>query len=84
MGLMREFSPASGPRFSTPSLRGKDVVLTRPEIESMIAEGKTIVIVNNRVLRVDSWLKFHPGGDMAILHMVGRDATDEVTAYVGG
>lgn len=46
----------------------------------MIAEGKTIVIVNNRVLRVDSWLKFHPGGDMAILHMVGRDATDEVTA----
>ena len=50
----------------------------------MIADGKTIVIVNNRVLRVDSWLKFHPGGDMAILHMVGRDATDEVTAYVGG
>jgi len=33
-------------------------------------------------LKVDAWLKFHPGGDKAIKHMVGRDATDEVNAYV--
>lgn len=48
----------------------------------MIADGKTIFIVDGKVLRVDAWLKYHPGGDKAIMHMVGRDATDEVNAYV--
>jgi sphingolipid 8-(E)-desaturase len=53
---------------------------TRREVEGLIAEGKTIVIVDDLVLKVDAWRPFHPGGDKAILHMVGRDATDEVTA----
>lgn len=44
----------------------------------MIAEGRHIVIVENKVLKVDAWLPYHPGGDKAIKHMVGRDATDEV------
>lgn len=48
----------------------------------MIADGKAIIVVDGYVLRVDSWLKYHPGGDKAIMHMVGRDATDEVNAYV--
>lgn len=60
----------------------KDTIWTRCEIEGMIAEGKTIVIVDGNVLRVDAWLRFHPGGEKAIMHMVGRDATDEVNAYV--
>ena len=62
-----------------PSLQ-KEAVLARNEIESMIADGKTIIILNNKVLKVDAWLKYHPGGDIAIKHMVGRDATDEVNA----
>lgn len=45
----------------------------------MIAEGRTLIIVNQHVLKVDGWLKYHPGGDKAIAHTVGRDATDEVT-----
>ena len=48
--------------------------------EALIAEGKAILIVDGRVLKVDAWLKYHPGGDKAIMHMIGRDATDEVTA----
>lgn len=48
----------------------------------MISENKLIIIVDNKVLRLDDWVKFHPGGDMAIKHMVGKDATDEVNAYV--
>lgn len=48
----------------------------------MIAEGQHIIIVDQKVLRVDPWIKYHPGGSKAIKHMVGRDATDEVTAYV--
>lgn len=57
-------------------------VLSRREIEAQIADGRHVVIVNQHVLKVDAWLKYHPGGDIAIKHMVGRDATDEVTAYV--
>ena len=60
----------------------KSKVLSRREIEAQIANGRSIVIVDNKVLKVDAWLPYHPGGDKAILHMVGRDATDEVTRYV--
>ncbi|PGH30846.1 delta8-fatty-acid desaturase [[Emmonsia] crescens] len=58
----------------------KDNVLSRREIEGMIADGRCIVVVDGRVLKLDAWLKFHPGGTLAIQHMVGRDATDEVNA----
>lgn len=54
-------------------------VLSRRQIEGMIAEGKKVFILDQYVLRADPWLPYHPGGDKAILHMVGRDATDEVT-----
>lgn len=60
----------------------KNRILNRRQIESLIAAGHSIVIVDDKVLKVDSWLPFHPGGDKAIQHMVGRDATDEVHRYV--
>lgn len=60
----------------------KDTVLSRRYIEGLIAEGRHVFIFDNRVLKADAWLKFHPGGDKAIKHMVGRDATDEINAYV--
>lgn len=53
-------------------------VFTRREVEDLIANGRSIVIVDNKVLKVDAWLPYHPGGDIAIRHMIGRDATDEV------
>ena len=49
-------------------------------MRSLIASGQSIIIVDGDVLRVDAWLPYHPGGDKAIMHMVGRDATDEVNA----
>lgn len=58
-------------------------LFTRRQVEGMIAEGKAIVIVDDMVLRLDSWLHLHPGGERAILHMVGKDATDEVNALHG-
>ncbi|OJD15767.1 hypothetical protein AJ78_04024 [Emergomyces pasteurianus Ep9510] len=61
-------------------VRTKDNVLSRREIEGMIADGRCIVVVDGQVLKLDAWLGFHPGGDLAIRHMVGRDATDEVNA----
>lgn len=56
--------------------------MTRSEIGALIAGGSKIVIFNQFVLKVDPWLPYHPGGDTAILHMVGKDATDEIQAYV--
>ena len=55
-------------------------LLSRRQIEGRIADGQSIVIIDQKVLKVDGWLKYHPGGDKAIMHMVGRDATDEVNA----
>ena len=57
------------------------MVLTRREIEHRIAEGQKLFIFEGHVVRADAWLNYHPGGDKIILHMVGKDATDEVTAY---
>lgn len=53
-------------------------VFTRREIEGLIAAGQTIVINQKSVLRLDCWKDRHPGGDLAIQHMVGRDAAAEI------
>ncbi|BAE64984.1 unnamed protein product [Aspergillus oryzae RIB40] len=63
----------------TPPSR-KDTILSRRWIEGQIAEGKQVIVYDDRVLRVDAWIKFHPGGDKSIKHMVGKDATDEINA----
>ncbi|KAM0592737.1 hypothetical protein ACHAP0_006714 [Verticillium nonalfalfae] len=57
---------------------GRDDVILPRAVEALIAEGQTIVVFEEYVLRLDSWLERHPGGRLAILHMVGRDATDEI------
>lgn len=59
---------------------GRDDVLSARQVEGLIAEGGTIIIFEDYVLRLDSWLQRHPGGRLAILHMVGKDATDEIMA----
>ena len=61
---------------------GRDQILTAHAVEGMIADGHTIVIYEDMVLKLDGWMDKHPGGRLAILHMVGRDATDEIKAYV--
>ncbi|KAF2742706.1 fatty acid/sphingolipid desaturase [Sporormia fimetaria CBS 119925] len=56
-------------------------VFSRREVEDLISQGRSIVILDNHVLKVDAWLPYHPGGDKAIRHMIGRDATDEVHRF---
>ncbi|KOS41438.1 hypothetical protein ACN38_g7687 [Penicillium nordicum] len=58
----------------------KDTLLTRRYIEGLIAEGKHVIIFEDRVLSVDPFIRYHPGGEKPIKHMVGRDATDEINA----
>ncbi|KAL8996517.1 MAG: hypothetical protein Q9169_003984 [Polycauliona sp. 2 TL-2023] len=56
-------------------------VLTRADVGALIAAGDTIVINEGMVLRLNAWLDHHPGGRLVIQHMVGRDATDEISIY---
>lgn len=62
--------------------RAKDAIMSSHQVEGLIADGNCIFIIDNKVIKADTWLKYHPGGQKAIQHMVGRDATDEVTACV--
>lgn len=55
---------------------------TREEIESRIAAGDTIVVLGSQVLRLNAWKEKHPGGRLVIEHMVGRDATAEISMYI--
>ena len=58
----------------------KTRIWSRREIEGLIAEGRKVIILDDQVIKADAWLPYHPGGDKAILHMVGRDGTAEIRA----
>jgi len=46
---------------------------TRKQIaQRIIDHGDLLVIYFNKIYRLNSWIKHHPGGEMVILHMVGR------------
>ena len=64
----------------TPAASPKNRVWSRREIEGLIAEGRKIIVLDGQVVKADAWLPYHPGGDKSILHMVGRDGTDEIKA----
>jgi delta8-fatty-acid desaturase len=59
----------------------KDKILSRDEVEALIADGDLIVIHHDKALRLNNWIQRHPGGDKAVLHMVGRDASEEMDVY---
>lgn len=58
----------------------KETLYSRRQIEGLIADGQKIIILDEKVIKVDAWIDYHPGGDKTILHMVGRDATNEVNS----
>ncbi|KIJ21813.1 hypothetical protein PAXINDRAFT_173862 [Paxillus involutus ATCC 200175] len=54
----------------------------RGDVATRILAGESLVVYNGLLLRIpQAWLNAHPGGSLAILHFVGRDATDEIDAY---
>lgn len=55
--------------------------ISRKVLAKRIADGETLVLHRRRIYKLDRWLTNHPGGELAILHFVGRDATDEIEAY---
>lgn len=57
--------------------------ISRTEVERRVDEGELLVVHHGYVLKVDSWIDVHPGGDKAVFQMVGRDASDEMDVYHG-
>ncbi|KAI9347782.1 fatty acid desaturase-domain-containing protein [Zopfochytrium polystomum] len=56
--------------------------MTKAEIARRISEhGETLIIFNAKVYNLTKWKAFHPGGEIAIAHMNGRDSTDAILAY---
>lgn len=56
--------------------------LATEKIKTLIAQGHAVVVHEGYALDLSEWINLHPGGRLSILHMVGRDATDEITMYV--
>ena len=54
---------------------------SRDAVANRILAGESLIIYQGHLLSIPStWLDAHPGGDLALLHFVGRDATDEIQA----
>ena len=55
---------------------------SRQQIAERILKGEHLVIYRGQLIRISpNWLEEHPGGSIAILHFVGRDASDEIEAF---
>ncbi|TYJ56635.1 hypothetical protein B9479_002727 [Cryptococcus floricola] len=59
-------------------------LLSRSQIAERICQGQQLIICHDRVLNTSPWAPYHPGGALALLHFVGRDATNEIEAYHSG
>ena len=57
-------------------------LLSPDAVELLVNQGQPIVIHEGYALHLGKWINRHPGGRLAILHMVGRDATDEINMCV--
>ncbi|ODO10864.1 hypothetical protein I350_01463 [Cryptococcus amylolentus CBS 6273] len=65
------------------ALREKPL-LSRSQIAERICQGQQLIICHDRVLNTSPWAPYHPGGALALLHFIGRDATNEIEAYHSG
>ena len=84
-GLFKPKEPRSTPNSlktarlnSTWRNMDRDTLVSARDVERLVADGHLVVIYEDMLLRLDNWIDKHPGGRLAIHHMVGRDATDEI------
>ncbi|KAJ3319673.1 hypothetical protein HDV06_006166 [Boothiomyces sp. JEL0866] len=50
--------------------------MSKATIQERVDKGETLIIIHNKVYNMTKWLPYHPGGELALQHMAGRDATD--------
>ncbi|RKP12913.1 fatty acid desaturase-domain-containing protein [Piptocephalis cylindrospora] len=51
---------------------------TAADVREMVERGRKVLMFRGQVLDVTRWLPYHPGGEEALLHGIGRDMTDEI------
>lgn len=59
----------------------KDVVYSERDVQQAVKEGMNLIIFEGCVYNVMSWAKRHPGGELSISHLYGKDATDYIIAF---
>ncbi|KAF8168173.1 delta 8-sphingoloid desaturase protein [Crassisporium funariophilum] len=60
---------------------GATTLWSRDTVAKRILAGDILIIYQGHLLSIPpKWLDAHPGGNLALLHFVGRDATDEIEA----
>lgn len=52
--------------------------LTHCQVQERVKQGEALFIFENKVYKVNRFLQVHPGGELAIRHVLGKDVTDEV------
>jgi hypothetical protein len=72
--------PAPPPTFYQSAIMDRNQIMSRRNVEGLIAQGHTIVVFEKQVLKLDRWMEKHPGGKLPLLHMVGVDASSEIAA----
>lgn len=58
-----------------------DTVYTQKDVDQAGKEGLKLLIFEGKVYNVTMWYKHHPGGELTISHLFGKDATAYVTAF---
>eukprot|EP00842_Homolaphlyctis_polyrhiza_P004968 jgi/Hompol1/5472/HPOL_001962-RA len=66
---------------ATAANKGSVRTFRRSEIEQRAAAGEVLIIVHHKVYNLTKWVAYHPGGDLAVRHMAGKDATDAMIAF---
>lgn len=59
----------------------KDVVYSEDDVKMAVKEGMRLIIFQGSVYNVMNWAKHHPGGELSISHLYGKDATDYIIAF---
>lgn len=56
--------------------------ISKQEITERVEKNSEIIIIfKDRVYDLTKWIRFHPGGHLALFHLRGQDATDVMTAF---
>ncbi|KAI8914479.1 fatty acid desaturase-domain-containing protein [Gorgonomyces haynaldii] len=55
--------------------------LTIETIEERVQKGETLIIILDKVYNLTKWGKHHPGGELVLKHLNGKDASDATLAF---
>jgi len=79
--LEHEYSKGTFERSNNFRINKDHTTLNRKEIAKLILNKRYIIIYKTSVYDLTEWAAHHPGGYLAIMHVVGRDATAQINAY---